>query len=258
MKRTEQIESFYESKNEDSRLTSTQSRKIEYLTTMKYIVDICEKNSTILDACAGTGKYSFALAELGYKVTAGDLTEHNVNVIRKKQAANNVLEKIYSGSILDLRMFNDNCFDIVLNLGSYYSIQNHDDRIKSITESLRVLRPNGYYFMAYLNKHANFIRTIDQFKGNYDRFKFYLDNGYDSKNNLFFSTTPENAEADLLKFNVELLHNIATDGPRFAIQQTVDTFNDEELKQYLSLHLSFCEKRSLLGYSEHGLIIAKK
>jgi 2-polyprenyl-3-methyl-5-hydroxy-6-metoxy-1,4-benzoquinol methylase len=73
------IINFYECKcDEDGRLSSTRMSSVEFLTTMKYLKDICPSKSEILDACAGTGAYAFPLAEMGHNVTAGDLVEYSL------------------------------------------------------------------------------------------------------------------------------------------------------------------------------------
>ncbi|MFD1903190.1 class I SAM-dependent methyltransferase [Paenibacillus rhizoplanae] len=64
----------------------------------------------ILDGCAGTGNYSFQLAELGHKVVAGDIVPHNVDIIREKQRIRPVLADMYTGSITDLSRFDSGIF----------------------------------------------------------------------------------------------------------------------------------------------------
>lgn len=46
---------------------------------------------------------------------------------------------------MDLSMFDDNSFDVVLNFGAFYHLKDEEDRIKSIAESMRVLKPHGIY-----------------------------------------------------------------------------------------------------------------
>lgn len=54
------------------------------------------------------------------------------------------------------------------------------------------------------------------------------------------------------------IHNVATDGMKFVIRDTVDSFNDSEFERWMNIHYQICEVKSLLGYSEHGLYIGRK
>lgn len=71
----ESIIEFYNNYDEDSRL-KRKNRMPEYLTTMKYIEKYLKPNSKIIEIGAGTGRYSIALADMGYDVTAVELVPH--------------------------------------------------------------------------------------------------------------------------------------------------------------------------------------
>ena len=253
------INYFYENScDENNRLNRQRVNRIEFLTTMKYIKELCPKESKILDPCAGCGVYSFPLAQHGYRVTAGDLVEYNVNQIRSKQNENPVLDYIYTGSILDLSQFEDNSFDAVLNFGAYYHLINQKDRGNAVQECLRVLRGGGMFFLAYLNKYSNFIKYNQQWVGSFDKFEEYFEKGYYEDDQLFYATTPEDIEQTMLMYKLEQVHNIATDGLKFAILDSINALSDNEFERYLKLHYKMCEVKSLLGYSEHALYIGRK
>lgn len=80
------IVDFYNNYNEDKRLTS-KSHLPEYLTTMRYIEKYLKPDSKILEIGAGTGRYSLALADKGYKVDAVELVPHNIRIMKKKVKA---------------------------------------------------------------------------------------------------------------------------------------------------------------------------
>jgi len=64
------VTEFYELYDEDSRLTTSQARRIEFITTTSFIDRYLDENARILEVGAGTGVYSFYYAEKGYNVTA--------------------------------------------------------------------------------------------------------------------------------------------------------------------------------------------
>jgi 2-polyprenyl-3-methyl-5-hydroxy-6-metoxy-1,4-benzoquinol methylase len=253
------IHYFYQNLNdESSRFNVSRAESVEFLTTMRYLEMVCPKNSEILDACAGTGVYAFSLAKLGHKVTAGDLVDYNVFHIRDYQKSNPLLKEIYTGSIIDLSLFADSSFDVVLNLGSFYHLIDEEDRVKSIKESLRVLKPNGIYYMSYLNKYSNYFKFRERMNDNFDTFEEYIDKGYNDKNQIFFATMPEDVEYFMNQFEIEQMYNITTDGLKFVYRDTINLLDDKTFERWLNIHFRSCEIKSLLGYSEHGLYIGRK
>lgn len=255
----ERFEIYYSEENDENLRGHRDNQGIiEFITTEKYMKQLIPEKSKILDTCAGCGVYSFFLAELGHIVTAGDLVEHNVNEIRKKQEQKPILHKIYSGSTSDLYAFDNDSFDVVLNMGAFYHITDKTEREKTISECLRVLKPNGLFFMSYLNKFSNIIKFHEEWRDDFSIVEKMMERGYIEDNSLFYKSFPEEVEETLEKFNVKILHNIATDGLKAPIYETLNSMNTETFKRYINYHLQICEIKSLLGYSEHALIICKK
>ena len=93
------IARYYESYDEDGRLFHDNAHKAEYLTTIRWLDRVLAPGSRVLDACVGTGRYAFWLAERGHIVTACDLVEHNVDIIRSKPGA----EKLAGIGVCDAR-----------------------------------------------------------------------------------------------------------------------------------------------------------
>lgn len=63
----EQISRTYEIFDEDSRLNRSQSARVEFLTTVKYIGQYLTPTSKILDIGAGAGEYSIYFAKKDMK-----------------------------------------------------------------------------------------------------------------------------------------------------------------------------------------------
>ena len=253
------LDNFYTFENdENARGKNYNAGLIEFITTKKYMNQVIPQNSKILDACAGCGFYSFFLAEQGHQLTAGDYVEHNVNEIKKFQAQTPILHGIYKGNVIDLSEFSNESFDVVLNMGAYYHLLKKEERDKSIAECLRVLRPNGLFFLAYLNKFSNFIAYHEQWKDDFARVEKVLEKGYVDNDCLFYTSTPEEVEETIFRFGIKILYNIATDGLKANIYNTINSMNDELFNRYLDYHFKICEIKSILGYSEHALAICQK
>jgi len=77
------LEAYYNAKDENARLL-TQHGRVEYLTTMRYIARYVQPNSRILEVGAGTGRYSIALSRAGHRVTALELVQHNIDVLKSQ------------------------------------------------------------------------------------------------------------------------------------------------------------------------------
>ena len=85
--RKEIVSGFYGQADEDSRLKRSRHGQLEYATTMAYIHRYAGAGSKVLEVGAGTGRYSIALAKEGMKVTAVELVESNLEVLRKRCTA---------------------------------------------------------------------------------------------------------------------------------------------------------------------------
>ena len=256
--KSESVEDFYNSIDEEARLKRKQSNQIEFLTTVAYLDKCISPNSKILDACAGGGIYAYYLAARGHQLYAGDLVEKNVEDIRKNQENHAELKEIFMGSILDLQRYDHESFDTVLNLGLYYHLIDKEARKKSLEESIRVLKKEGLYAISYVNRYANIIKFREMFTDDFELLNEYLANGYHSKNKVFYCTTPELIEKELENYGLQIMHHIATDGMKFIIGDVVNTLTEDKFNQWMAFHLKTCEDRSILGSSEHGLIIARK
>jgi ubiquinone/menaquinone biosynthesis C-methylase UbiE len=110
------LEEYYIKYDEEGRLLSRHGQ-VEYLTTMRYIEECLEGISepNILEIGAGTGRYSVTLAKQGYQVTAVELIEHNLDILRSKLDGTETIRTI-QGNALDLSIFSDNSFDLTMLL----------------------------------------------------------------------------------------------------------------------------------------------
>ena len=254
------LKSFYGEKDEDTRLNRSRHGQLEYITTMEYIHHYAAKNAKILEIGAGTGKYSIALAKDGYDVTAVELVESNLDVLKRNSNGLGNL-KSYQGDALDLSRFKDGEFDITLSFGPMYHLYDKDDVDKAISEAIRVTKENGIVLVAFLSVYA--IMSGDYLNGSFregvlknftdeyavKHFEEQLFTGYDIVEfERLFANKP-----------IEHLSTVATDGIfEFAEGRRDFSMSDDEFEAFVKYHLATCEKRELLGSSSHLLYICRK
>jgi len=75
---------------------------------------------------------------------------------------------------------------------------------------------------------------------------------------LFYATTPEDIEIEMSGFGFEIVKNVATDGPKYVFRNALNELPEDLYQKFLVHHFEMCERRTLLGYSEHCLLVGRK
>ena len=258
--RKEIISCFYNQYDEDGRTVRSRHGQLEHYTTMAYIHRYADKHSKVLEVGAGTGRYSIALAREGMDVTAVELVESNLTVLKENSKR---IENItsFQGDATDLSRFSDNSFDVTLLLGPMYHLYETDEVNSAIDEAIRVTKPGGVILFAFISVFA--IMYANYFYGNWAKgqeenftddyrvkhFKEQLFTGYDiTEFENLFSKKP-----------VEWITTAGTDGLIEPIEKRPDfSMTDDEFKALAEWYLHFSEKRELLGNTNHLLYICRK
>jgi len=252
---------YYERYDEDGRLLSKHGM-VEYITTMKYVERYLQPGMRILEIGAATGRYSHALAQKGYQVDAVELLEHNIEIF-KQNATPGETVTITQGNAMELSMFEDNTYDITLLLGPMYHLFTTEDKLKALSEAIRVTKKGGIVFAAYCMGDASvlsygFIRgeiyniiekcmlnpeTFDTFSKPWDIFELHR---------------KEDIDRLRAEFPVTQLHFVASDGYTNHMRETVDNMDDQMYALYIKYHLATCERLDMIGYSHHTLDVFRK
>ena len=258
--RTEIISGFYDQVDEDSRLKRSRHGQLEFATTMSYIHRYTNPQSRVLEVGAGTGRYSIALAKEGLDVTAVELVESNLAILRENSKGIGNISSI-QGDATDLSRFEDNSFDITLLLGPMYHLYEPDEVNKAIDEAVRVTKPGGVIFFAFISvyaiMYANYLSgdwaagQKENFTENYQvkHFKEQLFTGYDViEFEQLFESKP-----------VEWITTAGVDGILEPLEDREDfLIKDEDFEAFAAWYLYFAEKRELLGSTNHLLYICRK
>ncbi len=154
------LEDYYNSYDEEGRLLSRHGQ-VEYLTTMKYIRE-CLAGITdpkLLEVGAGTGRYSVTLAKEGVNVTAVELIPHNLELLKSKLDGSEPITAI-QGNALDLAALPDSSFSLTMLLGPMYHLYTREDKLRALSEAVRVTKPGGYILVAYCMNEPTVVQFV--------------------------------------------------------------------------------------------------
>ncbi len=251
-----QVQEIYNVFNEDARHNHSKAARVEFLTTVHYIEKYLKSDSKILDVGAGAGEYSFYFSRKGYCIDAVELADANIKAFRAKLTPDDKINLI-QGNAMNLSMYKDDSFDVVLLFGPLYHLHNESDRQKCIAEAKRVCKPDGIIFFAFI---SNDFVILTEF--NYDS-QYFLNGDYDKENFKltdfpFVFFTIERCRKMLLDGGINILKEVASDGASELLSERINAMDEESYNQYLRYHLYICEKPEFLGMSSHLLFIGNK
>lgn len=255
------IDDYYNNYDEDARLLSRHGR-VEYLTTMKYINECLDGISQpkILEVGAGTGRYSVTLAKQGYCVTAVELVGHNLEVLKSKLDGAEDITAL-QGNALDLSAFADNTFDLTMVLGPMYHLYTREDKLKALSEAVRVTKAGGYILVAYcMNEPTiiNYVFGANNLKSVTEKDMLTPDWHCKSEPKEVFELVRTEDIASLDgELPVERVKLVATDGATRYNDELVDGMDDKTYEKWLNYHFTICERQDLIGASHHTLDILK-
>jgi len=278
-----ELEQYYNKFNEEKRLNSRHGQ-VEFRTSMKYIHEainiitqcndapksspensdgliapaLSPQDIKILDIGAGTGRYSVALAEEGFDVTAVELVKYNLGILKQKNS--NV--KAMQGNALNLKKLADNTFDITLLFGPMYHLFGFDDKLKALLEAKRVTKPGGiilvaycmneYSVITYAFKERHVMECMEQgrFSNTFQTLSL-PEHLYDYMRIEDIDTLNESARLTRIKI-------ISPDGAANYIRPFLNQLTDKEFEMFIQYHMSTCERMDLIGAGAHTLDILKK
>lgn len=253
------IINYYNNYDEDGRLLK-KNRLPEYITTMRYIEKYLTHNSKIIEIGAGTGRYSVALADKGYDVTAVELVPHNIEIMKKKiKTEHNI--KIYEGNACDLSFIDSDIYDIVLLLGPMYHLFTDEDKHRAVSEAIRVAKKGGVIYSAYCNNDTVMYKMFYK-----KRILDYLDKGLidenyhakSSPNEIFELYRKSDIDELMSHYNVTRLHFVGVDMLSYLYNNKLNMLNKREFEEYLKFLSTICEREDLVGMSQHMLDIFRK
>lgn len=262
-KRTELLNQIYGDGREADRLTRSRHGQLEYLTTMTQINRYAIRPCRILELGAGTGRYTATLAQKGHQITAVELLSKNLELLKVNTAQYPNVEAV-QGDALDLRRWEDNTFYLTLSMGPMYHLYGKGGVNRAIDEAIRVTRTGGILLFAFLSVHAilycNYLQAEPHsFRAGQAENLDELMHVRHFPEQVFTGYDIEEFEALFKDKPVSHIHTVATDGMLELAEGRADfAMTDEDFRLFSAYHLLHCEKRELLGASNHLLYVCRK
>ena len=256
----------YENYREEDRLTTNHARRLEFITTTRIFDELINGYNQILDCAAGTGEYAFYLAERGQEITATDITPRHIEIIKKRLESKTYEMETAVLDATNMKCFQDESFDVVLNMGPFYHLIDEKLRMKCFEESLRVLRKGGLLITAYIPRTYIFqYIALRDTKYLDDGFRHQLmDTGvlrHDDEKCFWtdsYYSTKEEMENLYQQYEVKVIDHFAQDGLAPEFSKTIDRWDEAQFKIWSDYHYSVCREQSVLGASNHVIIVGRK
>ena len=259
---TDYLNEYYSSYNEEGRLLSRHGQ-VEYRTTMKYIRECLAgiEDPAILEVGAGTGRYSVTLAKEGLRVTAVELIEHNLDVLRSKLDGTEPISAM-QGNALDLSALPDDGFDLTMLLGPMYHLYTKEDKLRALREAVRVTKPGGKLLVAYCMNEPTVVMYVFGLNHLHEVMELSMLTEdwhcISEPKDLFELVRTEDIAALDAELPVRRLKLVATDGATNFMRERIDAMDDETFAKWLDYHFAVCERQDLIGASHHTLDVLEK
>ena len=145
------MHAYYELGREQARLGHPDGR-VEFERSCEIILrHLPPAPGVVADVGGGPGRYAVWLAGIGYQVHLSDAVPLHVEQARSAAAAVGLDLEASVGDARELDL-PDASVDALLLLGPLYHLTEHGDRMTSLREARRVLRPGGVAFVAAISR----------------------------------------------------------------------------------------------------------
>ncbi|RKF18765.1 class I SAM-dependent methyltransferase [Alginatibacterium sediminis] len=256
----------YTGVDEDGRLTRQLITQMEFDTTMHVLSEYLAAGTKVTEQGAATGRYSLKFASMGCDTTAVELAPEQVSILKRKANEQGLQLDIYEGNACSVPFVESNSQDVCVILGPLYHLQTQMQRDQAIREAHRILKPDGIIAVAYISRFfvAGMFAQQSAQLITPDVLSTLLETGLvpsklaDSFFNVGYFATPAEMESLVGKHGFTKLRHVSTDGFGRYISFGVNNFTQAQYQTWLNYHLKTCDEPSLLGSSNHGLMLAKK
>jgi 2-polyprenyl-3-methyl-5-hydroxy-6-metoxy-1,4-benzoquinol methylase len=240
--------------------------KVEFELSKRYLNRYIKPNDSILDLGGGPGKYSLYLAEMGCDVTLADLSQNNVDFALNKGKELGLSLNGLCVDCRDLSAIVDGQFDHVLCMGPMYHLKDENDRVNTIKECLKKLKPNGTIFVSFVSSYSfvwdylirNPNMILDEERKS--QLKVMVDDanfaGKGFTDNFFIR--PKDVLPFFQPFALEKIHLLNCESFLYLREAELLSQSPEVVSAWLDLAEQVCEREDLLSFAEHFMYIGRK
>lgn len=219
----------------------------------------------VLDIGGGPGRYALALCGKGYNITLLDLSQANLALARQKTAGFAVpLAGISQGDALTLEGIADASFDAVLLMGPLYHLVSEGHRATAVRQAMRVLKPGGLIFAAFITRYAPFRdyaasdpQAVFREKDEWDQ--MWLDgiNFGEGFTDAYFSM-PAEVLPLMETQGFSTIQVLGVEGITAGHEDTINLLQGKEWEYWLKLNYGFAKDPALYAAANHLLYIGSK
>ncbi len=227
--------------------------------------------AVIYDIGGGPGSYAAWLARLGYEVHLVDIMPLHVQQALEASAAQ-AEHPIATCTVGDARQlkFPHDSAAVVLLLGPLYHLTERADRITTLREAARVVRPGGLVFAAAISRFASALDGLDRGFLADDEFRDLmqadlLTGQHRNPNNHehYFTTAyfhrPEELRVEFDAAGLTHMQTLAVEGPGAMVRRVTEQWDDPDWRaRVLDLVRRIEHEPSLIGASPHLIAIGRK
>jgi ubiquinone/menaquinone biosynthesis C-methylase UbiE len=244
--------------------------QIEFIVTLHFLKKYLPKEGLVLDAGGGPGRYTIELAKQGYDVVLLDIVPEMLKIAKrqiKKAKVEDRVRQFVEGSVEDLSMFDDETFDAVLCLGGALGhILDVKIREKASAELVRVARKRAPIFVSVISRIGLLKSILIEFPHEMQYAKHHWEVGdyVPGLQGQGFTAAhwflPEELCGLFEKQGTEILEMAGLESlSSHHEKETNRLYKDQEKwKIWMEIMLKTCTHPSVVGSSEHFLLVCRK
>lgn len=273
------IEKYYDLNplKEKLRLSRSAYSTIESEITKRFLSKYLKPNSRVAEVGCGAGHYSIWLLK-NHKVHLVDLSSELLKLADEEIKQNHLEGNVIGISKLDAKQLdgiNDSSFDATLIMGPLYHLINEQDRIRCLSEAIRVTKKGGLIFAAVINRACPFLAMMHESP---ESLVVELSDDTEELDRIISSGQYENFAEDPNAFTdaffadigeiplhfknlgIDLIDSFACEGLASYLYEKAEIIkkNEKAWKRFLDIIYENANRPELMGVSEHVVFIGRK